>query len=141
MNIKNNQPGPKNVKDCFNFISRAGRPIRNNNIESGFTSIRSGSLSVQPGYNMTSSESNNTQLVRCIFRTGNTIQVLHYLFNTQSGRHKRQSFRNYKKRLKEGHTDNSESKQMNYVRLYCAFFVLYSFATNQVKRNAALQVF
>lgn len=137
MNIKNNQPGPKNFQDCFNFISRAGRPIRNNNIESGFTSIRSGPLSVQPGYNMTSSESNNAQLVRCIFRTGKKIQVLHYLFNTQSGRHKRY----YKKHLKEGHTDISESNKWTTYDFIVHYFVLYSFANNQVKRNESLQVF
>lgn len=115
LNVKNIQPGPKIFQDCFQFISRAGRPIWNNNMQSGFISIRPGPLVVQPGYNMIPFESNSVQLVKFIFRTGNKLQVLHSVFNARSGHNKRQSIRNYKKRLK--HNDNSESKQMKYVQL------------------------
>lgn len=128
-NVKNIQAGPNNFQDCFDFISGAGRPTWNNHIQSGFISIRSGPLVVQPRYNMIPFESNNVQLLKFIFRTGNKIQVLHSVFNARSGRHKRQSIRNYKKRQKEKH--NSESKQMKYVQLlilciifFCIVFLL-----------------
>lgn len=127
-NVKNIQAGPNNFQDCFDFISGAGRPTWNNHIQSGF---RSGPLVVQPRYNMIPFESNNVQLLKFIFRTGNKIQVLHSVFNARSGRHKRQSIRNYKKRQKEKHNDNSESKQMKYVQLlilcimfFCIVFLL-----------------
>lgn len=130
-NVKNIQAGPNNFQDCFDFISGAGRPTWNNHIQSGFISIRSGPLVVQPRYNMIPFESNNVQLLKFIFRTGNKIQVLHSVFNARSGRHKRQSIRNYKKRQKEKHNDNSESKQMKYVQLlilcimfFCIVFLL-----------------
>lgn len=130
-NVKNIQAGPNNFQDCFDFISGAGRPTQNNHIQSGFISIRSGPLVVQPRYNMIPFESNNVQLLKFIFRTGNKIQVLHSVFNARSGRHKRQSIRNYKKRQKEKHNDNSESKQMKYVQLlilciifFCIVFLL-----------------
>lgn len=130
-NVKNIQAGPNNFQDCFDFISGAGRPTWNNHIQSGFISIRSGPLVVQPRYNMIPFESNNVQLLKLIFRTGNKIQVLHSVFNARSGRHKRQSIRNYKKRQKEKHNDNSESKQMKYVQLlilcimfFCIVFLL-----------------
>lgn len=130
-NVKNIQAGPNNFQDCFDFISGAGRPTWNNHIQSGFISIRSGPLVVQPRYNMIPFESNNVQLLKFIFRTGNKIQVLHSVFNARSGRHKRQSIRNYKKRQKEKHDDNSESKQMKYVQLlilciifFCIVFLL-----------------
>lgn len=130
-NVKNIQAGPNNFQDCFDFISGAGRPTWNSHIQSGFTSIRSGPLVVQPRYNMIPFESNNVQLLKFIFRTGNKIQVLHSVFNARSGRHKRQSIRNYKKRQKEKHNDNSESKQMKYVQLlilciifFCIVFLL-----------------
>lgn len=130
-NVKNIQAGPNNFQDCFDFISGAGRPTWNNHIQSGFISIRSSPLVVQPRYNMIPFESNNVQLLKFIFRTGNKIQVLHSVFNARSGRHKRQSIRNYKKRQKEKHNDNSESKQMKYVRLlilcimfFCIVFLL-----------------
>lgn len=130
-NVKNIQAGPNNFQDCFDFISGAGRPTWNNNMQSGFISIRSGPLVVQPRYNMIPFESNNVQLLKFIFRTGNKIQVLHSVFNARSGRHKRQSIRNYKKRQKEKHNDNSESKQMKYVQLlilciifFCIVFLL-----------------
>lgn len=130
-NVKNIQAGPNNFQDCFDFISGAGRPTWNNHIQSGFISIRSGPLVVQPRNNMIPFESNNVQLLKFIFRTGNKIQVLHSVFNARSGRHKRQSIRNYKKRQKEKHNDNSESKQMKYVRLlilcimfFCIVFLL-----------------
>lgn len=130
-NVKNIQAGPNNFQDCFDFISGTGRPTWNNHIQSGFISIRSGPLVVQPRYNMIPFESNNVQLLKFIFRTGNKIQVLHSVFNAQSGRHKRQSIRNYKKRQKEKHNDNSESKQMKYVQLlilcimfFCIVFLL-----------------
>lgn len=130
-NVKNTQAGPNNFQDCFDFISGAGRPTWNNHIQSGFISIRSGPLVVQPRYNMIPFESNNVQLLKFIFRTGNKIQVLHSVFNARSGRHKRQSIRNYKKRQKEKHNDNSESKQMKYVQLlilciifFCIVFLL-----------------
>lgn len=130
-NVKNIQAGPNNFQDCFDFISGAGRPTWNNQIQSGFISIRSGPLVVQPRYNMIPFESNNVQLLKFIFRTGNKIQVLHSVFNARSGRHKRQSIRNYKKRQKEKHNDNSESKQMKYVQLlilcimfFCIVFLL-----------------
>lgn len=130
-NVKNIQAGPNNFQDCFDFISGAGRPTWNSHIQSGFISIRSGPLVVQPRYNMIPFESNNVQLLKFIFRTGNKIQVLHSVFNARSGRHKRQSIRNYKKRQKEKHNDNSESKQMKYVQLlilciifFCIVFLL-----------------
>lgn len=130
-NVKNIQAGPNNFQDCFDFISGAGRPTWNNHIQSGFISIRSGPLVVQPRYNMIPFESNNVQLLKFIFRTGNKIQVLHSVFNARSGRLKRQSIRNYKKRQKEKHNDNSESKQMKYVQLlilciifFCIVFLL-----------------
>lgn len=130
-NVKNIQAGPNNFQDCFDFISGAGRPTWNNHTQSGFISIRSGPLVVQPRYNMIPFESNNVQLLKFIFRTGNKIQVLHSVFNARSGRHKRQSIRNYKKRQKEKHNDNSESKQMKYVQLlilciifFCIVFLL-----------------
>lgn len=130
-NVKNIQAGPNNFQDCFDFISGAGRPTWNNHIQSGFISIRSGPLVVQPRYNMIPFESNNVQLLKFIIRTGNKIQVLHSVFNARSGRHKRQSIRNYKKRQKEKHNDNSESKQMKYVQLlilciifFCIVFLL-----------------
>lgn len=130
-NVKNIQAGPNNFQDCFDFISGAGRPTWNNHIQSGFISIRSGPLVVQPRYNMIPFESNNVQLLKFIFRTGNKIQVLHSVFNARSGRHKRQSIRNYKKRQIEKHNDNSESKQMKYVQLlilciifFCIVFLL-----------------
>lgn len=130
-NVKNIQARPNNFQDCFDFISGAGRPTWNNHIQSGFISIRSGPLVVQPRYNMIPFESNNVQLLKFIFRTGNKIQVLHSVFNARSGRHKRQSIRNYKKRQKEKHNDNSESKQMKYVQLlilciifFCIVFLL-----------------
>lgn len=130
-NVKNIQAGPNNFQDCFDFISGAGRPTWNNHIQSGFISIRSGPLVVQPRYNMIPFESNNVQLLKFIFRTGNKIQVLHSVFNARSGRHKRQSIRNYKKRQKEKHNDNSESKQIKYVQLlilciifFCIVFLL-----------------
>lgn len=130
-NVKNIQAGPNNFQDCFDFISGAGRPTWNNHIQSGFISIRSGPLVVQPRYNMIPFESNNVQLLKFIFRTGNKIHVLHSVFNARSGRHKRQSIRNYKKRQKEKHNDNSESKQMKYVQLlilciifFCIVFLL-----------------
>lgn len=130
-NVKNIQAGPNNFQHCFDFISGAGRPTWNNHIQSGFISIRSGPLVVQPRYNMIPFESNNVQLLKFIFRTGNKIQVLHSVFNARSGRHKRQSIRNYKKRQKEKHNDNSESKQMKYVQLlilciifFCIVFLL-----------------
>lgn len=130
-NVKNIQAGPNNFQDCFDFISGAGRPTWNNHIQSGFISIRSGPLVVQPRYNMIPFESNNVQLLKFIFRTGHKIQVLHSVFNARSGRHKRQSIRNYKKRQKEKHNDNSESKQMKYVQLlilciifFCIVFLL-----------------
>lgn len=130
-NVKNIQAGPNNFQDCFDFISGAGRPTWNNHIQSGFISIRSGPLVVQPRNNMIPFESNNVQLLKFIFRTGNKIQVLHSVFNARSGRHKRQSIRNYKKRQKEKHNDNSESKQMKYVQLlilcimfFCIVFLL-----------------
>lgn len=130
-NVKNIQAGPNNFQDCFDFISGAGRPTWNNHIQSGFISIRSGPLVVQPRYNMIPFESNNVQLLKFIFRTGNKIQVLHSVFNARSGRHKRQSIRNYKKRQKEKHNDNSESKQKKYVQLlilcimfFCIVFLL-----------------
>lgn len=130
-NVKNIQAGPNNFQDCFDFISGAGRPTWNSHIQSGFISIRSGPLVVQPRYNMIPFESNNVQLLKFIFRTGNKIQVLHSVFNARSGRHKRQSIRNYKKRQKEKHDDNSESKQMKYVQLlilciifFCIVFLL-----------------
>lgn len=130
-NVKNIQAGPNNFQDCFDFISGAGRPTWNNHTQSGFISIRSGPLVVQPRYNMIPFESNNIQLLKFIFRTGNKIQVLHSVFNARSGRNKRQSIRNYKKRQKEKHNDNSESKQMKYVQLlilcimfFCIVFLL-----------------
>lgn len=123
-NVKNIQAGPNNFQDSFDFISRASRPKWNNNMQSGFISIRSGPLVVQPRYNMIPFESNNAQLVKFIFRTGNKIQVLHSLFNAQSGHNKRQSIRNYKKRRKERHDHNSESKQMNYERLLILCIIL-----------------
>lgn len=121
------KPFPSNVKN----IQAGPRPTWNNHIQSGFISIRSGPLVVQPRYNMIPFESNNVQLLKFIFRTGNKIQVLHSVFNARSGRHKRQSIRNYKKRQKEKHNDNSESKQMKYVQLlilcimfFCIVFLL-----------------
>lgn len=51
------------------FISRADSPIWNNNLPSGFISIRPGPLGVQPGYNIILFESNNAQLVRYILWT------------------------------------------------------------------------
>lgn len=130
-NVKNIQAGPNSFQDCFDFISRAGRPTWNNNMQSGFISIRSGPLVVQPGYNIIPFESNNVQLVKFIFRTGNKLQVLHSVFNARSGRNKRQSIRNYKKHRKEKHNDSSESKQMKYVQLlllcimyFCIVFLL-----------------
>lgn len=82
-NVKNIQAGPNNFQDCFDFISGAGRPTWNNHIQSGFISIRSGPLVVQPRYNMIPFESNNVQLLKFIFRTGNKIQVLHSVFNAR----------------------------------------------------------
>lgn len=97
LNVKNTQPaGLNNFQVCFNFLSRTSRSTWHTNIQSGFISIRSGPLSVQPGYNMTPFESNNAKLVRFICRTVNKIQVLHSVLNTRSGRNKRQSIRNYK---------------------------------------------
>lgn len=123
-NVKNIQAGPNNFQDCFDFISGAGRPTWNNHIQSGFISIRSGPLVVQPRYNMIPFESNNAQLVKFIFRTGNKIQVLHSVFNARSGHNKRQSIRTYKKRRKERHDHNSESKQMHYERLSILCIIL-----------------
>lgn len=82
------------------FISRADSPIWNNNLPSGFISIRPGPLGVQPGYSIILFESNNAQLVRYILWTGNRIQVLYSLLKARSGRNKSQSVCNYKKRRK-----------------------------------------
>lgn len=134
-NVKNIQAGPNNFQDCFDFISRAGRPKWNNNMQSGFISIRSSPLFVQPRYNMIPFESNNAQLVRCIFRTGNRIQFLHSVFNTRSGRNKRQFIRNYKKRRKEKHDDNSESKQMKNVQLLILCIMFFGIVFLLIKWN------
>lgn len=134
-NVKNIQAGPNNFQDCFDFISGAGRPTWNNHIQSGFISIRSGPLVVQPRYNMIPFESNNVQLLKFIFRTGNKIQVLHSVFNARSGRHKRQSIRNYKKRQKEKHNDNSESKQMKYVQLLILCIIFFCIVILLIKWN------
>lgn len=139
-NVKNIQAGPNNFQDCFDFISGAGRPTWNNHIQSGFISIRSGPLVVQPRYNMIPFESNNVQLLKFIFRTGNKIQVLHSVFNARSGRHKRQSIRNYKKRQKEKHNDNSESKQMKYVQLLILCIIFFCIVFLLIKWNVRITI-
>lgn len=134
LNVKNIQPaGLNNFQVCFNFLSRTSRSTWHTNIQSGFISIRSGPLSVQPGYNMTPFESNNAKLVRFICRTVNKIQVLYSVLNTRSGRNKRQSIRNYKKRRKDRHDDNNESKQMKYVALLILCIILFSIVLLLIK--------
>lgn len=108
----------RSFKTVFSLYVRYGTTTCNQDL-SAFDQVV-----VQPGYNIIPFESNNAQLVKFIFRTGNTVQVLHYLFNTQSGRDKRQFIRNYEKRRKERHDHNSESKQMNYERLLILCIIL-----------------